>query len=215
MKLYHGSPAIVEHPQLAYGKATNDYGQAFYCTQDRELACEWACPRPAHDGYCNEYNLATDGLHILDLDTCEHGVLTWIATLMANRRVKFANANTEEVKAFITAYAADLSAYDVVEGYRADDSYFQIARSFVTDGVPLEKLDACLRLGNLGRQVALRSQKAIDALVFVDAHRSSAATYYPARNERNAYAAHAFTELHNQQKRNEDTYFIDIIRSLS
>ena len=40
--LYHGSPERVEQPLLAKGKLTNDYGQGFYCTENLELAKEWA-----------------------------------------------------------------------------------------------------------------------------------------------------------------------------
>lgn len=43
MKLYHGSEKIVETPQFGAGNPRNDYGLGFYCTQNLELAKEWAC----------------------------------------------------------------------------------------------------------------------------------------------------------------------------
>lgn len=33
MELWHGSQKIIETPQLGLGKAHNDYGQGFYCTE--------------------------------------------------------------------------------------------------------------------------------------------------------------------------------------
>ena len=41
--LYHGSPGIIEKPVFGKGKAYNDYGRGFYCTEHIELAKEWAC----------------------------------------------------------------------------------------------------------------------------------------------------------------------------
>lgn len=41
--IFHGSPEIREKPVYGLGKKYNDYGQGFYCTQNIELAKEWAC----------------------------------------------------------------------------------------------------------------------------------------------------------------------------
>ena len=41
--LYHGSTDIIEAPEFGKGKAYNDYGQGFYCTENKELAKDWAC----------------------------------------------------------------------------------------------------------------------------------------------------------------------------
>ena len=43
MIIYHGSPEIIQKPEMAKGKINNDYGQGFYCTQELERAKEWAC----------------------------------------------------------------------------------------------------------------------------------------------------------------------------
>ena len=57
--LYHGSPERVEQPLLAKGKLTNDYGQGFYCTENVELAKEWASAGN-NNGVANCYELDTD-----------------------------------------------------------------------------------------------------------------------------------------------------------
>ncbi|MCF0142741.1 MAG: DUF3990 domain-containing protein, partial [Parasporobacterium sp.] len=44
LTIYHGSQQIVEVPRFGMGKPYNDYGQGFYCTENIELAKEWACP---------------------------------------------------------------------------------------------------------------------------------------------------------------------------
>ncbi len=43
MKIYHGSPFEIPRPLLSRGKPHNDYGRGFYCTEDIEMAREWAC----------------------------------------------------------------------------------------------------------------------------------------------------------------------------
>ena len=51
--IYHGSENIVQNPNLLAGKRHNDYGQGFYCTEDIDLAKEWACKNET-DGFVNE-----------------------------------------------------------------------------------------------------------------------------------------------------------------
>ena len=84
MRLYHGSPIRVEKPLFGVGNPYNDYGMGFYCTESLELACEWACPK-AKDGFANAYDLALDGLAVVDLDGESYGTIEWLAVLFANR----------------------------------------------------------------------------------------------------------------------------------
>ena len=195
MLLYHGSQAVVEKPDLLKCRPRNDYGQAFYCTQSRKLACEWACPDLSANGFVNCYSLDESGLAALDLDEHEDGVLVWIAVLFANRPLDREWNTAVDVERLIKNFGVDLSRYDIVSGHRADDSYFSIARAFASGAITDLQLAEALRLGGLGRQVALRSQKALDALVFEGAERVSAATYAPSRAVRDSQARHAFQAL--------------------
>ncbi|RGC51893.1 DUF3990 domain-containing protein [Absiella sp. AM29-15] len=43
-------------PIYGLGKNYNDYGQGFYCTENLELAKEWACTENL-EGYANQYQL--------------------------------------------------------------------------------------------------------------------------------------------------------------
>ena len=45
IKLYHGSENIIDVPTYGKGARHNDYGKGFYCTEDIELAKEWACAK--------------------------------------------------------------------------------------------------------------------------------------------------------------------------
>lgn len=54
--VYHGSSKIIEKPIWGMGNPNNDYGLGFYCTENEELAKEWACSSES-DGYANKYSL--------------------------------------------------------------------------------------------------------------------------------------------------------------
>ncbi|MBQ2861044.1 MAG: DUF3990 domain-containing protein, partial [Peptococcaceae bacterium] len=84
MILYHGSQHIVANPQYGVGKPYNDYGVGFYCTENIELAKEWACP-VKKDGYANQYVLRTNDLNILYLTRSSFHILNWVAILLKNR----------------------------------------------------------------------------------------------------------------------------------
>lgn len=84
IKLYHGSEYVVKEPIFGKGKSTNDYGKGFYCTEDMELAKEWACSRN-NDGFANAYELDLEGMNILRLNEPPFNVLNWLAILADNR----------------------------------------------------------------------------------------------------------------------------------
>lgn len=50
MIVYHGSNEQRPNPIYGFGKVKNDYGRGFYCTENIELAKEWACAN-GNDGY--------------------------------------------------------------------------------------------------------------------------------------------------------------------
>ena len=54
---------------------------------------------------------------------------------------------------YANRYEMDLTGYDIVIGYRADDSYFSFAQDFVTGAIPLSKLQNAMCLGELGEQI--------------------------------------------------------------
>ena len=160
VSLFHGSSAQVKHPQRGVGNPHNDYGPGFYTTELRELALEWACPSIV-DGWANEYALDTHGLSVVDLSGPEFTVLNWMAVLLEHRKINVGVGIAGEARGFIIEnYGVDLSSADIVHGYRADDSYFHIARSFLNNRIPVEVLEQSLFLGGLGHQVAVVSEAA-------------------------------------------------------
>ena len=211
LTIYHGSPQIVEHPVLEKGKKYNDYGQGFYCTEHLELAREWACTENM-DGIVNQYELVVDDLKVLNLSDSRFSVLHWLALLMNYRILKLSTPVMRRGAAWLKEnYLTDLSEYDVVIGWRADDSYFSFARAFVNNEITLDQLSKAMRLGNLGQQVVLKSEKAFDALDFLFCEMVDGTVYYPKRKARDLAARAAYlAELENEEL--NGMYIRDLIR---
>ena len=212
LMIYHGSPQIVEHPVLEKGKKYNDYGQGFYCTEHLELAREWACTENM-DGIVNQYELTMGGLNILNLSDGRFSVLHWLALLMNYRILKLSTPVMRKGAEWLKEnYLTDLSEYDVVIGWRADDSYFSFARAFVNNEITLHQLSKAMSLGNLGKQMVLKSEKAFDALDFLSYERVDGTVYYPKRKARDLSARAAYlAELENEDL--DGRYMRDLIRN--
>lgn len=211
--LYHGSKIIIEKPTLRGGKETNDYGYGFYCTKEKELANEWACP-DNNDGYANEYLLDLEGLTVLDLSNKKYNILNWIALLLQYRIPKGLNPNDEQSRDYIVNnFSVDLTEVDVIIGYRADDSYFSFARDFVKNTITVSQLAKAMELGKLGIQVVLHSQKAFNRLTYVNSTIADNETYYTKRVARDLQAREEYQNTTRNIKVDKDDLFImDIIR---
>ena len=212
IKLYHGSDHIIEKPSLLSGKLNNDYGRGFYCTRLPEMASEWACKNNS-DGTLNEYDLDTDTLHILNLASEQYSILNWLAVLLENRTFSLKQKIAEDAKAYILKnFSVDLKRYDVVIGYRADDSYFAYAEDFVNNTLPLSGLNEALYLGKVGLQTVLISEKAFDNLDFVKASNVNKAEYYDKFSQRDSHARQAYRKMQKSKSYENEIFAMDILR---
>ncbi len=209
--LYHGSKEKIEKPLLGKGKVYNDYGQGFYCTEHIELAREWSCNEGV-DGFVNEYGLDPSGLKILNLSSGEYTILHWLALLMENRRFRVSTPVMRRGVQWLKDYfLIDISEYDLIIGYRADDSYFSFARAFISNEISLSQLNYAMRLGRLGEQYVLKTEQAFKQLVFKSAELADNTIYYARRKMRDDEARNAFfTELEKEDI--HGIYMRDIIR---
>lgn len=156
--LYHGSDHIVRQPEYGKGKVKNDYGQGFYTTMVRERAEEWALLMTDKTPICNMYSLNTEGLNIIDLD--EYGPLAWIAEVLKHRGLGDGKENSLAAEQeFCKRYCVDTSKMDIIVGYRADDSYFRIIKSFVNNQITVVEVVNLFYKAKLGRQIFLKSEK--------------------------------------------------------
>ena len=65
---------------------------------------------------------------------------------------------------FISKYGIQIEDYDVIRGWRANASYFYIAKAFVRDEIDVGILEELFHMGDLGIQYCLKSEKAFRAL---------------------------------------------------
>ena len=211
MKLYHGSDHIVEAPTFGLGKPYNDYGLGFYCTQHPDMAGEWAVGFD-HDGFVNEYDFDTNGLKIVDLDAPEFTTLHWLAVLLANRWFDVRAPIANEAREYLLAnFSVDLSKADVVEGYRADDSYFTFAQDFINGTISYRQLGNAMRLGELGRQVVVKSERAFSRLQFLDAQEAPRSVWLPRRERRDREAREQYFDHERNARKKGDLFITQII----
>ena len=161
--LFHGTPDRIVVPTFGKGEEKHDYGQGFYLSESIDLAKEWAVCRPNEErGWVHKYELETDGLRILDFQ--EKGVLPWLAELMKHRDAADSKRYRMLAKKFIEKYGIDTESYDVIRGWRANASYFYIAKEFVRDNIDMDILEELLSLGGLGIQYCIKTERAYSRL---------------------------------------------------
>ena len=209
--LYHGSKLIIQHPAYGIGNPENDYGLGYYCTRELDLAKEWACAEE-DDGFANRYLLETDGLSCLRLNNGGYHILNWLAILLENRRFDLSSPVSVRARQYILdTFLPDYKDYDLIEGYRADDSYFSFSKAFLANGITLEQLRRAMRLGKLGEQVVLRTPAAFDALSFVEAIPVDASIYHARRLSRDRDAREDFRQMLTETQAGEEIYVSTMI----
>ena len=155
-----------------------------------------------------------EGLKILNLTDNSHTVLNWIALLLKNRTLSLDSEIAIDAKNYIIEhFAIDTSEYDIVTGYRADDSYFRYAESFVENGLSLRSLNKALHLGKLGEQTVLVSKKAYERIKFIDAEPVDKSIYYPKFLARDTKARETYkNDIRKSKSYRDDIFVMDILR---
>jgi hypothetical protein len=162
--VYHGTDNPDFVPVYNGSGVYNDYGSGLYCTEDIGHAREWACKlQNKKTGYVfsYEYDVFLQELNVLRLVSPEYTVLNWLALIVKHRTSSNWSAIVKRrARQFVELYAPDAGIYDIVIGYRADDSYFAFAREFLNVALTVGQLSRAFDLGNLGLQVVLKSERA-------------------------------------------------------
>jgi len=214
MTIYHGSKEIIEKPYYHGGKAENDYGFGFYCSESLELAKEWSCTNNENNGFANKYTIEINGLKILDLTDKKYSILNWMAILLNHRTVDLTNEVSKQAKDYlIKHFYIDVNQFDIIIGYRADDSYFSFARDFVNNTISVRQLSHAMELGQLGKQVVIISQNAFDRLIFDGFESADHIEYFAKRKARDDEAKIKYLEGPiRKNSLTNDLFVIDIIR---
>lgn len=210
IKIYHGSEKNIIKPIFGEGKKNNDFGLGFYCTKDINLAKEWAVSS-LRDGFANKYILNIEYLKILNLNSSEYTILNWIAILVEHRLFSLKSPVAQRAKKYlIDNFGINVNAYDVIIGYRADDSYFDYAESFLNNSITVEQLAKAMKLGKLGEQIVIKSQYAFSCLTYDGFEIAKKEEFYEYRKVRNDNANKMYLNILEDES--DGLYIRDIIR---
>ena len=213
MIIYHGSKDIIEKPEFGKGNQKNDYGLGFYCTENVELAKEWACSNNETNGYANQYEIDLSDYKVLDLREEKYSILNWMALLLKFRTFDVNTPISAQAKEYILEnFYVDVEEYDVIIGYRADDSYFSFAKDFINNTISVEQLAEAMCLGELGIQIVLKSKKAFDTVKYKSYELAECKEYYVKRVSRDKKARETYLSGYRQNLVSDGLFVMDIIR---
>lgn len=208
--IYHGSEKVIEKPIFGGGRKNNDFGYGFYCTESEELAKEWAVSS-LRNGFSNCYSLNIEYLNILNLNSPEYTILNWIAVLVEHRLFAIKTPVARRAKEYlIENFGINVNAYDVITGYRADDSYFDYAESFLNNGISVQQLARAMKLGKLGEQIVVKSQYAFRNLQYQGFDIAEKDQYYVLRKARDDEANQLYLDMLEEE--GDGLYIQDIMR---
>ncbi|MCQ2802065.1 MAG: DUF3990 domain-containing protein [Bacilli bacterium] len=215
MIFYHGSKRIIDKVIVNGSDVDNDYGPSFYVTLEKESAKEWAC-KNGSVGIVNKYSIKNDdfnSLKILDLTNKDkYSVLTWLAILMHFRNLDNSFKTTFKSRLlWLEKYYVDVNQYDVIKGFRADDSYFKFPLKFISGLLSYESLEKVFKFGNLGIQYAFMSNKAVNKLKYLSSEMcdiSYVGKYYQIVKD----GSLKFEQLINEPINDKETFITDLLK---
>ena len=208
--IYHGSEQVVEMPTFGLGRKNNDFGLGFYCTESEDLAKEWAVSS-LHNGFANCYTLDTEYLNVLNLNSPDYTILNWIAVLVEHRLFSIKTPVARRAKRYlIDNFSVNANAYDLITGYRADDSYFDYAGSFLNNGISVEQLAGAMRLGKQGEQIVIKSKFAFSRIQYEGFDIAEKEKYYVLRKARDDETNQLYLEMLEEE--DDGLYIQDIMR---
>lgn len=209
--IYHGSSKIIEKPLFGVGKTYNDYGLGFYCTENIDMAKEWGVSKNLN-GYANAYKIETDGLSILDLNSSDFTILHWLSVLVENRSFDTSSAIAQEAKDYLLKnFSVSYKDFDVITGYRADDSYFSFAQDFLNGTISVRQLGNAMKLGKLGTQFVLKSQKAFDSIEFLNYEVAEISEWLLKKESRDKEARRQYFDVEKNKRQRGDLYIVQIL----
>ena len=175
------------------------------------MAKEWAVSLD-RDGYANKYEINYEGLQILNLNDEKYCILHWLAILLKNREFDVPSILALEAKEYILQhFLVDYEQYDVIVGYRADDSYFSFAQDFINGTISYRQLTNAMHLGKLGQQIVLKSRRAFEQIYFIDAKVAKCSDWYMKKMKRDKTARREYFDVERNRRKKGDIYIMQIM----
>jgi hypothetical protein len=105
----------------------------------------------------------------------------------------------------------DISQYDFIVGWRADDAYFSFVEDFMLGLLSLENLQKAMKFGDLGKQLCCKSEKAFKRLTFQNAYNVTTPYYYENAKNRDTKARDEYFKLSISEDASRGKLIIDIV----
>jgi len=138
-------------------------------------------------------------------------LLNWMAVLVEHRLFSIKTPVARRAKRYlIENFGVNVNAYDLIIGYRADDSYFDYAEAFLNNTITVEQLSRAMRLGKLGEQIVIKSKFAFSKIRFEGFEVAEKGTYYVLRKARDDAAGQMYLDI--QEEESDGLYIQDIMR---
>ena len=149
---------------------------------------------------------------MLYLNAEQYCILHWLAILLENRSFDTSSPLSLEAKEYILEhFKVDYKSYDVIIGYRADDSYFSFAQDFLNGTISYRQLTHAMHLGKLGEQIVIKSKKAFENIRFVGYETVESKEWYVKRMLRDKTARREYFDMNKGKRQKGDLYITHIL----
>ena len=153
----------------------------------------------------------TEHLNILNLNSPAYTILNWMAVLVDHRLFSIKTPVARRAKQYlIEHFSVNVNAYDLITGYRADDSYFDYAEAFLNNAITVEQLSCAMQLGKLGEQIVIKSKFAFSKIKYEGFEVAEKDMYYVLRKARDDEANQTYLDILEEES--DGLYIQDIIR---
>lgn len=151
-------------------------------------------------------------IEILDLNDDKYCILHWLAILLSNREFDTPAGLALEAKEFLKKnFMLDYKEYDIIKGYRADDSYFSFAQDFINGTISYRQLNNAMYLGKLGIQYVLKSKEAFNRIVFDGYEEAEYKEWYAKKMKRDKSARREYFDVERNRRQRGDIYITQIL----
>ena len=110
----------------------------------------------------------------------------------------------------IDNFSVNVNTFDLITGYRADDSYFDYAESFLNNGISVEQLARAMKLGKFGEQIVLKSKFAFSKIKFESFDVAEKDIFYVLRKACDDEANQTYLDMLEEE--DDGLYIQDIMR---
>lgn len=161
VKLYRAGMSNKIDKQFKFDSNIHNFGDGYYATNNAGLALDMIDRfNSSNDIHLQTFRMNLAGLKVIDFDELDN--LNWLAEVLWNRQKDLAKHE------IVPMYKVDTQMCDIIIGRRPGQSYFTVARSFLTGEISLQKMNNLLDIWEDGSLYVIKQQEAFNRLEFLN-----------------------------------------------